>query len=55
MLTPPISLVAPRKLDDPLSDKEFEKALGDMKVGKAPGPDGLPLQYYKTFKGVLKK
>lgn len=55
MLTPPISLVAPHKLYDPLSDREFEKALGDMKVGKAPGPDGLPLQYYKTFTGVLKK
>lgn len=51
--TPQISTEASRNLNVPLTEEEFEKALKDMKVGKAPGPDCLPLQYYKIFKDIL--
>lgn len=43
-----------QKLNVPLYEKEFEKTLKEIKVGKAPGPDGFPLQYFKTFKDILK-
>lgn len=51
---PPISTETYSKLNGPVSEEEFEKVLKDMKVGKAPGPDGLLLQYYKIFKDILK-
>lgn len=45
----PISTDASCKLDAPLFEKEFKEALRDNKVGKAPGPDGFPLQYIKLL------
>lgn len=42
-----------QELEAPISGPEFDKAIKDIKTGKAPGPDGLPLQYYKTFSNIL--
>lgn len=50
----PISTDKAHNLEAPISDTEFKKAIKDMKLGKAPDPDGLPLQYYKTFSHILK-
>lgn len=41
-------------LEAPISDPEFDKANKDIKIGKAPGPDVLPLLFYKTFTHILK-
>lgn len=41
------------KLDHPISMDEFLAALKIMKMGKAPGPNGYTLCYYKTFSDIL--
>lgn len=38
-----------RELDVPISIEEFKKVINLLKVGKAPGPDGYTLLYYKLF------
>lgn len=40
-------------LDNPLTIEDLIEAIGDMNSGKAPGPDGLPLEFYKEFKSRL--
>lgn len=40
-------------LDGPLTTEELIEAIGDMDSGKAPGPDGLPIEFYKTFQKQL--
>lgn len=40
-------------LESPLSAEEINLAINQMKVWKSPGPDVLPLQYYKSFLDVL--
>ena len=40
-------------LDSPLTIKELYEAIGEVNSGKAPGPDGLPIEFYKTFKKQL--
>ncbi|KAJ1204389.1 hypothetical protein NDU88_008167 [Pleurodeles waltl] len=37
----------------PLSLEEMSRAMGDMVEGKAPGPDGLTVRFYKAFKDIL--
>lgn len=41
-------------LEKPITEEEFEQALKLMKSGKAPGPDGLTLGYYKKFGEILR-
>lgn len=36
-------------MESPISSEELNLAIKQMKVGKSPGPDGLPLLYYKCF------
>uniref|UniRef100_A0A8C5N0H4 Reverse transcriptase domain-containing protein n=1 Tax=Leptobrachium leishanense TaxID=445787 RepID=A0A8C5N0H4_9ANUR len=36
-------------LDNPLMAEELAQALKSSKSGKSPGPDGLPIWYYKRF------
>ena len=40
-------------LDGPLTTKELDEVIGDISSGKAPRPDGLPIEFYKTFKRQL--
>lgn len=45
----PISQTQAEELEQPLSTKELQTAIRQMKPGKSPGPDGFTLQYYKCF------
>jgi hypothetical protein len=38
----------------PFTMKEIEEALRDMEVNSAPGPDGLPVGFYREFWPELK-
>lgn len=41
-------------LDEKVSQMEMNEALVDMKDNKTPGPDGLPVEFYKAFWDELK-
>lgn len=40
-------------LDNPISEKEIEEALKSLPNGKTPGPDGIPVEFWKTFKTMI--
>uniref|UniRef100_A0A8C5Q5Y4 Reverse transcriptase domain-containing protein n=1 Tax=Leptobrachium leishanense TaxID=445787 RepID=A0A8C5Q5Y4_9ANUR len=40
-------------LDRPLTADELALALKTSKTGKSPGPDGLPVRYYKIYTAIL--
>uniref|UniRef100_A0A3B5R0Z3 Reverse transcriptase domain-containing protein n=1 Tax=Xiphophorus maculatus TaxID=8083 RepID=A0A3B5R0Z3_XIPMA len=40
-------------LDSPLTIEDLSEAIDSMNSGKTPGPDGLPIEFYKTFKNKL--
>lgn len=40
-------------LDSQITITDLCEAIGDINSGKAPGPDGLPIEFYKTFKEQL--
>ena len=40
-------------LDLDITNEELSAAIGTMKGGKTPGPDGIPIESYKTFQDVL--
>lgn len=48
-ITPEIKM----ELDKPISLEELTSAVNSTKPGKAPGPDGLTLQYYRTLLPIL--
>ncbi|XP_055011901.1 myotubularin-related protein 5-like [Boleophthalmus pectinirostris] len=41
------------KLESDLSLSEIDNAIRKMKSGKAPGPDGYPIEFFKTFASKL--
>ena len=41
------------KLNEPITIEEIREAWRKQKSGKSPGPDGLPVEYYKTFEEIL--
>ncbi|CAH2296163.1 Hypothetical predicted protein, partial [Pelobates cultripes] len=41
------------QLDEPISMGELALAIKSMKPGRSPGPDGLPLKYYKSYAETL--
>lgn len=50
---PKLSEETRSNLEKNLSIEELSEALQDMCNGKAPGPDGLPMEIYKTFAGKI--
>lgn len=40
-------------LDSALTTEDLSEAIGDINSVKSPGPDGLPVEFYKTFKRKL--
>lgn len=50
---PALSTDARDQLEAPITLPEIQLALGHTKSGKAPGPDGLTLQYYKLLLPAL--
>lgn len=40
-------------LDNDISAAEIDRAITKMKSGKAPGPDGFPIEFFKKFSGKL--
>ena len=46
---PRISLEDRQLLDSPLQLSEITAAIRSMHNGKSPGPDGFPVEFYKTF------
>jgi len=48
-LYPPKTRIDLNDLDSPFSEDEIWKATYDMPSDKAPGPDGFPILFYKTF------
>uniref|UniRef100_A0A671X7A5 Reverse transcriptase domain-containing protein n=1 Tax=Sparus aurata TaxID=8175 RepID=A0A671X7A5_SPAAU len=53
ILIPSLSEEAKAELDSPITKKEISHAIDKLKGGRAPGPDGLPLDIYKIFKDKL--
>uniref|UniRef100_A0A8C5QG33 Reverse transcriptase domain-containing protein n=1 Tax=Leptobrachium leishanense TaxID=445787 RepID=A0A8C5QG33_9ANUR len=41
------------RLDEPITAEEIAAALKSTKNGKSPGPDGLPVEYYKKLRDAL--
>lgn len=41
------------QLEADLTQEEISTAIDDMKVGKTPGPDGIPVDFYNVFKYKL--
>lgn len=41
------------KLDAPIAVKEVQKALGMLQLGKIPGPDGIPIEFFQTYADYL--
>ncbi len=52
---PQVPEEANAKISGALSEAELYKALQGMESGKAPGIDGLPVEWYKTFWAELKE
>ncbi|KAJ4919191.1 hypothetical protein JOQ06_000140 [Pogonophryne albipinna] len=52
---PTVSEETNKELDGPLTEEELCAALKSMQGGKAPGIDGLPPEFYKTFWDFLKE
>lgn len=46
---PKLSSVDREVLEDPMTIEEIQGAIGATKPGKAPGPDGFTIQYYKAL------
>ncbi|XP_063315782.1 vomeronasal type-2 receptor 26-like [Pelobates fuscus] len=41
------------ELDSPITEEEIRQALKTAKTGKAPGPDGFPVEYFKKLGHIL--
>ena len=47
--TPTIAQEQRDNLERPLNRQEVDNSIKDMQRGKAPGPDGFPVEFYKKF------
>ncbi|KAF7649839.1 hypothetical protein LDENG_00134980 [Lucifuga dentata] len=50
---PTLTLNSKNSLDKPLTISEIQTAIQSMHSGKAPGPDGFPIEFYKVFSSKL--
>lgn len=50
---PKISIEQLAVLDAPITINDLENALSKMPIGKAPGPDGFPVEFLKHFWSIL--
>uniref|UniRef100_A0A8C9X250 Reverse transcriptase domain-containing protein n=1 Tax=Sander lucioperca TaxID=283035 RepID=A0A8C9X250_SANLU len=44
---------ARKELDNDITEQELLQAIKSVNSGKVPGPDGLPIEFYKTFRKHL--
>ena len=52
---PVVSELLASQLEEHISPKEVEEAIDSMKKGKSPGLDGLPSEFFQTFKDHIVK
>ena len=50
---PSIAQDQSESLERPLDKQEVENSIRDMQSGKAPGPDGYPIEFFKKFSSQL--
>jgi hypothetical protein len=50
----PINSKAVHSCEGQITEEELLEAIGAFKDGKTPGLDGIPVEVYKTFFGILK-
>lgn len=50
---PQLSTAVGEAMEDPITLDELQGAVKATKLGKAPGPDGLTIQYYNTLLSSL--
>lgn len=53
LVIPKISPEDKSRMDSKISSEEITLAINSMQNGKMPGPDGLPVEFYKTFSAKL--
>lgn len=53
MNLPTLDASQTKALDQPITEEEVRNAISSMKLGKSPGSDGLPIEYYKKFVDTL--
>ena len=52
------SLISPEEtlhLEAPITEEEVKKAIWSLHPDKAPGPDGFPIRFYRSFWSLIKK
>ena len=52
------SLISPEekiRLESPILEEEVKKAIWSLHPDKAPGPDGFPICFYRSFWSLIKK
>ena len=49
-----LSKEAKTDLDKPITEKEILKAMNNMPLGKSPGIDGFPVEFYKEYWETIK-
>ena len=52
------ALISPEerlRLESSISKEEVKKAIWSLHPDKAPGPDGFPICFYRTFYSLIKK
>ena len=49
-----VSLEMKQHLMSPITMEELEKIVFQMKKGKAPGPDGFPIEFFQEFWDIIK-
>ena len=51
---PKLSEQSKELCENQISEEEIKKAVSDMQNNKSPGPDGIPIEFYKIFWNDIK-